>query len=41
MNSAVMAICMYLHMYMQTKTINGKSLFYWVIPLQQIVPLTP
>lgn len=32
---------MYLHMYMQTKAIKGKSVFCWVTSLQQIIPPTP
>lgn len=31
----------YLHVYIQSKAIKGKSVFYWVISLQQIIPLTP
>lgn len=31
----------YLHVYIQSKAIKGKSIFYWVISLQQIIPLTP
>jgi len=36
-----MPICIYLHVYIQTKAIKGKRLFYWIIYLQQIIPLTP